>query len=174
MELIALSILGTVAWPYACSLKLVNGLDLGQSRVTLVSSLEANQECDISIELTSPSAPGIYQSHYRLYTPTGTPFGDPIWLVLNVEAGGVLGITQQLNNVNIFGANNKQQENQNFDKNSIRNNAVDDRSVFTNNPFNFNRVSVSELNDTNNNLEDNSVTKKDDEPKPDFYDDMFS
>jgi hypothetical protein len=158
-----------------CSLKLVNGMDFGRNRMNMINSLEPNQEFDLSIELTSPNAPGIYQCQYRLYTPTATPFGDSIWLVLNVEAGGILGITQQLNNVNIFGANNSQQESNSIFQNSSRNVAVENRTQqMAANPFDFNRLNVSDLNDNNNNLEENRLSKKEDEPKPDFYDDMFS
>ena len=93
---------GQSIWPPGCSLRLVNGVDLCQKSINLIDSLQPQQEYDLSIELTSPNSPGIYQSQYKLYTPTGTPFGDPIWLVINVNESGVLGLVQQLNSVNIF------------------------------------------------------------------------
>lgn len=83
-----------------------------------VNPLEAESECDISIELKSPEQCGIYQSQYRLFTANNVPFGDPIWLVLNVEQGGVLGICQQLNSVNMFGNMSSNQNNININNNS--------------------------------------------------------
>ncbi len=83
-----------------------------------VNPLEAESEFDISIELKSPEQCGIYQSQYRLFTANNVPFGDPIWLVLNVEQGGVLGICQQLNSVNMFGNMSSNQNNININNNS--------------------------------------------------------
>lgn len=76
-----------------------------------MNRLEPDEETDISIELKSPEQCGIYQSQYRLFTVNNVPFGDPIWLVLNVELGGVLGICQQLNSVNMFGSMSSNQTN---------------------------------------------------------------
>lgn len=99
--------IGNKRWPNGCQLKLVNsnlsshGTNLYESSIQ-INALEPGEENDISIELRSPEHCGIYQSQYRLFTASNVPFGDPIWLVLNVEIGGVLGITQQLNSVNMF------------------------------------------------------------------------
>jgi hypothetical protein len=97
---------GAKRWPFGCHLKLVNGYNLGQDRLSVtVSALMPDEQSDVSIELQSPETPGIYQSQYKLFTANNSPFGDPIWLLLNVEEGGVLGITQQLNSVNMFNPN---------------------------------------------------------------------
>jgi len=98
--------IGNKRWPYGCQLKLVNS-NLTRAPTAYESTIQVNalmpgEESDISIELSSPDQCGIYQSQYRLFTGNNVPFGDPIWLVLNVEVGGVLGITQQLNSVNMF------------------------------------------------------------------------
>lgn len=93
--------IGAKRWPYGCILRLING-KMNQ-HTAMVKMLEANEETDISIELESPEVCAIYQSQYRLFHPNGVPFGDPIWLILKVEQGGVLGITQQMNSVDMFG-----------------------------------------------------------------------
>ncbi len=59
----------------------------------IVRALEPDEETDVSTQLTSPEQCGMYQSQYRVFTPNGTPFGDPIWLIFKVEQGGVLGMT---------------------------------------------------------------------------------
>lgn len=94
---------GTNQWPPGCNLKYVNGAHLSSKQDTLIlDQLRPNEEADISIELVAPSEPGLYQTQFRLFTLTGTPFGDPIWNVINVAEGGILGITQQLHNVSPF------------------------------------------------------------------------
>ena len=93
---------GPKRWPYGCQLRLVNtNLNRTPSYEPPVhcESLDPDQHYDLSIELTSPEQCGIYQSQYRIFTPNSTPFGDPIWLVLNVEQGGVLGLYLNLINV---------------------------------------------------------------------------
>jgi hypothetical protein len=107
--------IGNKRWPYGCQLKLVNSnlthLPTQYETTIQVNRLEPDEETDISIELKSPEQCGIYQSQYRLFTVNNVPFGDPIWLVLNVELGGVLGICQQLNSVNMFGSMSSNQTN---------------------------------------------------------------
>lgn len=112
---------GPKRWPYGCQLRLVNTNITSNTTSPYsshdspihVNALEPDDTSDVSVHLQSPAACGIYQSQYRLFTPTNTPFGDPIWLVLNVELGGVLGITQQLNSVSMFGISNSNNHNNN-------------------------------------------------------------
>ena len=79
----------------------------------IIPSLPPGAETDISVQLRSPATEGVHQSRYRLHTPngeilssselsailssTGMPFGDIIWCIVTVEASGLLGITQQMN-----------------------------------------------------------------------------
>ncbi|KAJ8370431.1 hypothetical protein SKAU_G00104590 [Synaphobranchus kaupii] len=51
---------------------------------------------DVSVQMRSPVAPGMYQGQWRMCTATGLFFGDVIWVILSVEVGGLLGVTQQL------------------------------------------------------------------------------
>ncbi|CAF1156708.1 unnamed protein product [Didymodactylos carnosus] len=87
---------GSEPWPSSCVLKFVNGDRLQERDETYVGLLAPNQQTNVSIDMTSPVIPGIYKSQWRLFTPAGVPFGDPIWLIASVEEGGLLGITQQL------------------------------------------------------------------------------
>ena len=152
-----------------------------------LNPLNYDEETDVSIELKSPEQCGIYQSQYRLFTPNNTPFGDVIWLVLNVELGGVLGITQQLNSVSVFG------QGFNIQSNKLKSN------IF-NLPSNFTPLNTSNTNVNNSNVENQEIRRHtehieqsneqinnglinnnnnfnnvfEDEKRPDFYDDMFS
>lgn len=157
--------IGVKRWPYGCQLKLVNS-NIQQRASTFeqrasVKALENEESSDISIELMSPEQCGIYQSQYRLFTPNGTPFGDPIWLILKVEQDGILGITQQLNNVNMFGMQTTQ-SNSNFQG--------PNEPVFKT-ETNSDLMNNNNLMLNNNNLNPNTIEE---DKRPDFYDDMFS
>lgn len=162
---------GTKKWPYGCQLKYVNGYNfklatenendnsqqsilfntkpthISQSTIRL-DELEPNASCEIIVHLKSPEECQMYQCQMKLFTQYNQPFGDPIWLLLNVEQGGVLGITQQLNSVSVFNGANKK---------------------INHNPFS----SSSSSSTTNSNLKTVSP-EIDEEKRPDFYDDMFS
>lgn len=190
--------IGAKRWPYGCQLKLVNSNITQRPAQTNdfpvhVTALDPNMETDISIELTSPEQCAIYQSQYRLFTGNGTPFGDPIWLILKVEQGGVLGITQQLNNV-MFGMQTT--SNPNPAQSTFNHFATSPSSTTStqNHIFNFTgqpnstsqQIIKSETTDSdiinnnnltlnNNNINPNpSIVNDSDEKRPDFYDDMFS
>lgn len=188
--------LGAKRWPYGCQLKLVNSNITQRPTAQTpdfpvhVTALEPSAETDISIELTSPEQCAIYQSQYRLFTGNGTPFGDPIWLILKVEQGGVLGITQQLNNV-MFGMQATPNPNP-AAQSTFNHFATSPTSTTTtqntNHTFNFTgtqqQTIKSETNDSdiinnnsltlNNNNINPSIVNDSDEKRPEFYDDMFS
>lgn len=188
--------IGAKRWPYGCQLKLVNSNITEHPAQTYespiyVTALEPNLETDISIELTSPEQCAIYQSQYRLFTPNGTPFGDPIWLILKVEQGGVLGITQQLNNV-MFGIQATATANL-TNQSAFNHFATSPKASTTQQPpsnhiFNFGTssniksettnsdiINNNNLTLNNNNINPNpSIVNDSDEKRPDFYDDMFS
>ncbi|KAJ7390928.1 hypothetical protein OS493_020948 [Desmophyllum pertusum] len=41
----------------------------------------------------------MYQGQWRMCTPSGQHFGDVIWVILCVDEGGLLGLTQQLSSL---------------------------------------------------------------------------
>ena len=158
--------IGGSAWPYGCQLKYVNGYDfINEANGLNISStpiqikeLEPNESVDISLRLVSPNKCDMYQCQLRFYTQYDQPFGDPIWIVLNVEEGGILGITQQLNNVNMM--TNPSGTSRNLNINDSSN---------SKSPFKLD----SNFNFVNNNNSSN-LNYQEDEKRPDFYDDMFS
>ncbi|OQR67909.1 hypothetical protein BIW11_02114 [Tropilaelaps mercedesae] len=87
---------GLQAWPTGSVFKYVGGDVLqGDLMVELDGPVAPNQEIDISIRLLSPAEPGTYFSQWRLHDNMG-PFGDPIWVAVKVQEGGVLALTQQM------------------------------------------------------------------------------
>lgn len=182
---------GTSRWPSGCTLKYVNGYNFSSSASSSSSSpsstsstssseiltavyahpveielpeLEPHETADISTSLRSPGQCGIYQCQYRTYTRYGQPFGDPIWLLLNVEEGGVLGITQQLNSVNVFGAAAAAAH--------FANPHVVDPSELKqpHHLYHHQQQHFNDNIDSNNNSANNASNQ---DKRPDFYDDMF-
>ena len=111
---------GNTIWPVGCQLKYVNGFEFTLDTSSTASNdkestsfgtqlpfcidvkqLAPEETVDVSARMRSPTECGIYQSQLRLFTEQQQPFGDPIWIVINVEANGILGITQQLTSVNM-------------------------------------------------------------------------
>ncbi|XP_072134640.1 protein ILRUN isoform X3 [Mobula birostris] len=87
---------GTEQWPPGVSLKYVGGDQFGHVNMVMVRSLEPQEVTDVSVQMRSPTTPAMYQGQWRMCTATGLYFGDVIWVILSVEIGGLLGVTQQL------------------------------------------------------------------------------
>nr|XP_047926843.1 protein ILRUN isoform X1 [Anser cygnoides] len=87
---------GTEAWPPGVCLKYVGGDQFGHVNMVMVRSLEPQEIADVSVQMCSPSTAGMYQGQWRMCTATGLYYGDVIWVILSVEVGGLLGVTQQL------------------------------------------------------------------------------
>eukprot|EP00914_Ancora_sagittata_P003496 GHVO01007335.1.p1 GENE.GHVO01007335.1~~GHVO01007335.1.p1 ORF type:complete len:298 (+),score=18.35 GHVO01007335.1:93-986(+) len=90
---------GDESWPPACSLKYVSGDQFGHTDRVLVDMLPPGGVTDVSIEMKSPEKTGYYQGQWRMCTPTGMSFGEVIWVILQVDESGLLGVTQQLSQV---------------------------------------------------------------------------
>jgi len=95
---------GPDRWPPGVILRFSSGSQLAFTDRVLTDSLEPSTVTDISVEMTSPSEPGIYESKWRMSTATGNFFGDTIWVIITVEVAGTLAITQQFNNLQNLGS----------------------------------------------------------------------
>ncbi|NP_001013560.2 protein ILRUN [Danio rerio] len=87
---------GTESWPPGVCLKYVGGDQFGHVNMVMVRSLDPQEISDVSVQMRSPAVPGMYQGQWRMCTATGLFYGDVIWVILSVEEGGLLGVTQQL------------------------------------------------------------------------------
>ncbi|XP_041084410.1 protein ILRUN isoform X1 [Polyodon spathula] len=87
---------GAESWPPGVCLKYVGGDQFGHVNMVMVRSLDPQEVSEVSVQMHSPTAPGMYQGQWRMCTATGFFFGDVIWVILGVEVGGLLGVTQQL------------------------------------------------------------------------------
>lgn len=87
---------GEEPWPPGCQLRFCAGENLANTDRVVLDVLQPRDTADISVEMHSPIQPGVYQSQWRMCTATGMYFGEPIWVIITVAEGGVLGVTQQL------------------------------------------------------------------------------
>ncbi|XP_014204875.1 uncharacterized protein C6orf106 homolog [Copidosoma floridanum] len=87
---------GTEDWPEGVCLTFTNGERMGDCTSVPVPCLPAKDSIEISIDFVSPPSEGLYQSKWRMTTSNGSFFGDVIWVIITVEKGGTLALTQQL------------------------------------------------------------------------------
>ncbi|TMS36657.1 hypothetical protein L596_003767 [Steinernema carpocapsae] len=87
---------GADPWPEDCFISFMEGQLLSEKARHPVPSLQAFEMGDISVEMVSPAAKGIYQSRWQLNTVAGIPFGESIWCIIVVDDLGILDITQQM------------------------------------------------------------------------------
>lgn len=87
---------GDEMWPPGCQLRFFQGQNLAQTDRVLTDTLQPGESTDISVEMRSGSEPGVIQAQWRMCTATGMFFGEPIWVIVTVAEGGLLGVTQQL------------------------------------------------------------------------------
>lgn len=95
---------GPEGWPPGCVLRYTDGAIMSVMDRVPVDSLDPYTSTDVSVNMESPAAPGIYQSKWRMSTATGNFFGDTIWVIITVEPAGTLSITQQFSSFNQLGS----------------------------------------------------------------------
>lgn len=65
---------GNEAWPAGCYAKCSDG-ELGGTTAVIVPCLMPGEGMHLTVKMTGPSVPGIYQSKWRLCTSNGSYFG---------------------------------------------------------------------------------------------------
>lgn len=66
---------GAESWPPGVSLKYIGGDQFGHVNTVMVKSLEPQEISDVSVQMRSPTAPGMYQGQWRMCTATGLFYG---------------------------------------------------------------------------------------------------
>lgn len=66
---------GAESWPPGVSLKYIGGDQFGHVNAVMVKSLEPQEVSDVSVQMRSPTAPGMYQGQWRMCTSTGLFYG---------------------------------------------------------------------------------------------------
>lgn len=70
----------------------------------MVPCLHPGESSFITVDMVSPSVAGVYQSKWRLCTPAGTYFGDPVWAIVTVVEEGTMALTHQLQHLRELGS----------------------------------------------------------------------
>lgn len=90
---------GNEDWPFGCCLRFLMGERMGAPDSVNVQPTPPGMCIEVTVNMISPSIPGIYQGQWRMHTSSGVPFGEIIWVIISVEHEGLLGITQQISRV---------------------------------------------------------------------------
>jgi hypothetical protein len=75
---------GTCNWNNRYSLRLTGGDPMGSTTEQSLSPALAGTQTVIRIPFKAPAGQGKYRSAWQAYTPDGVPFGDPIFIVIEV------------------------------------------------------------------------------------------
>jgi hypothetical protein len=82
---------GTCAWDAGFKFAFTGGDAMGGATYTLPSSVPANTETDISVNMTAPNKTGPVRGNWRISTAAGQFFGDELYVLIQV--GGAAGGT---------------------------------------------------------------------------------
>ncbi|CAH2009437.1 unnamed protein product [Acanthoscelides obtectus] len=103
---------GNEQWPVGCYAKCSDGVNLSGNDVG-VPCLRPGEGISLTVEMKSPTTPGIYQSKWRLCTSNGAYFGDPMWAIVTVVEEGTIELTNQMSHFNELGAHPPSMSNHN-------------------------------------------------------------
>lgn len=77
---------GTTTWGSGYQLAFVSGDQMeAPSSVSLPNNVAPNQTVNISVNITAPTTDATYQGNWQMRNPSGTYFGDTIWV--NIQVG---------------------------------------------------------------------------------------
>lgn len=77
---------GTCNWDQRYHLVLISGADLGVASPLALYPARAGAQADLQIVFTAPQPAGLYRSEWQALDPDGQPFGDSIYIEIEVEA----------------------------------------------------------------------------------------
>lgn len=77
---------GTCNWNNLYSLQLTGGDPLGAAGTQAPIPARGGSEAILQITFTAPQEPGKYSSSWSAFDPQGNPFGDPVFIEINVNA----------------------------------------------------------------------------------------
>jgi hypothetical protein len=71
---------GTCNWNENYRLKLIAGTEISTPTERTLFPARSGTRAIINIQLSAPAEPGNYHSAWQAYSPSGEPFGDPIFI----------------------------------------------------------------------------------------------
>ncbi len=78
---------GSCNWKAGYTLRLIAGPDLGAPSPQALFPALSGTQAVIRIVFTAPEEPGAYRSAWQAFDPGGAPFGDPIYIDIQVIPG---------------------------------------------------------------------------------------
>ena len=78
---------GTSTWGSGYQLCFTGGHTLGAPDCVPVSATAPNATVEISVNMKAPGSGGTYRGNWRIKSPNGTWFGDPVWVIISVPGG---------------------------------------------------------------------------------------
>lgn len=95
---------GSESWPSGCCLQFSGGTLLQCVDRVPVPPLGPSSSTELCLQMSTPSQLGMYQSSWRMTTPTGAYFGDVICLIVTVvDEESTNQLTDQLLHLNPLG-----------------------------------------------------------------------
>jgi len=76
---------GTCNWDENYQLKLIAGPEMGAAGTQFLHPARSGFEAVIRINYIAPLEPGTYRSAWQAHSPSGEPFGDPIFIEIVVS-----------------------------------------------------------------------------------------
>lgn len=75
---------GTCNWGEGYTLRFIEGSEMGANPVQALYPALSGNNADLRIVFTAPANTGMYQSKWQAFDPDGNPFGDPIYVEIEV------------------------------------------------------------------------------------------
>ena len=77
---------GTCNWDAGYRLRLDSGDAMGAETEQALFPARSDSEIEIRIVFKAPEEEGTYQGLWQAYSPDGEPFGDPVFVIIEVDA----------------------------------------------------------------------------------------
>ncbi|XP_065070523.1 protein ILRUN-like [Rhopilema esculentum] len=87
---------GNERWPTQLRLVFTNGHNFANSTVIPVHPIDPGTTTDLTIPMMSPMDTGCFRGQWRLADISNNFFGDPLYVIINVEHELVFNLTQQM------------------------------------------------------------------------------
>lgn len=75
---------GTCNWDASYRLKRIAGAEMGLSPEQALYPARGGTQVSIRLVFTAPEQPDIYRSAWQAFSPSGEPFGDPVFIEVQV------------------------------------------------------------------------------------------
>jgi hypothetical protein len=76
---------GTCNWDNGYIFRLVSGDPMGAETMQGLYPARSGSEVEIKLDFTAPKVTGTYQTMWQAFTPYGEPFGEPIYMLIEVD-----------------------------------------------------------------------------------------